>query len=199
MTGSHEQNKTSLQLLLDWWSFCSPICLAAFAWIFLKSFILYNSEIILLILSAVRSSISTSDPFPLAAHHRLPLPCLRWSNQIRPWAVPFVNLGFRVYFFTLKMATLTCIDTFWTSSWGNKGTGHPAAKKLLWPLWATQTEGLVICNSYNHTFAKPCELNLECFISTSFTPVWWRPEAKKPNNKYTNLTVYHKVKCLSLW
>lgn len=50
-------------------SICCPTCFAALRWSWADSTALYTSEFMLLLLSAVASSLNTSDPVPLATIH----------------------------------------------------------------------------------------------------------------------------------
>ncbi len=73
-----------------------PISFVTFGWMWAESIAVKTSELILLLLSAVTSSINTSEPFPLGAIHAhvitQPPPCLTLDVVcFGSWAVPFFH------------------------------------------------------------------------------------------------------------
>ena len=74
---------------------CRPMSSEAFGWIWAYNIARNTSEFILLLLSAVTSSINTREPVPLAAihAHAMTLPPLCFTDEVvcfGSWAVPFL-------------------------------------------------------------------------------------------------------------
>lgn len=85
---------------------CTAISFAAFGWVWAEIVALYTSEFILILLSAVITSINTSDRIPLAAMHSLAITTsmvhhvwqMMWS-----WTVPFILHTFLFPSFCYKL------------------------------------------------------------------------------------------------